>query len=50
MILAWHGAMHLGGSLQILHIRVEPKGKGPPTVNGCFVKPSKSISLRVEVQ
>ena len=48
--IAWHGAMHLGGSLQILQIRVDPIGKGPPTVKGSFVKPSKSISLTGEVR
>ena len=28
---------------------MDPKGKGPPTVKGSFVKPSKSVSLTVEV-
>ena len=49
-ILAWHNAMHLGGSLQILHIRVDPKGNGPPTWMGSLVNPSKSISLTGEVR
>jgi hypothetical protein len=33
--------MHLGGSLQILHIRVEPKGKGPPTGEGLLCEAVK---------
>ena len=44
--MAWDNA--LGRLLQILQIRVD--GKGPPTVNDPFMKPSRSISLTVEVR
>ena len=47
--MAWGNA--LGRLLTyIQQIKVEPKSKGPPTENGCFVRPSKSVSLRVEVR
>ena len=39
----------LGGSLQILQPRVDPRGGGLLTRNGSFVTPSNSVSLFEEV-
>ena len=42
--------MHLGGSLQILHTRVDPIGGGPEVGKGRIVNPSKSMSFTEEVR
>ena len=41
--------MHLGGSLQILHTRVDPIGGGSDVRKGRVVNPSKSVLFTEEV-
>ena len=47
--VALHNATHLGGSLQILQTKMDPRGGGPSIGNDSFVMPSNSVSLFEEV-